>query len=136
MSKAAVEAEMLEKVKAVEEQNQKVQGLKQQLATVASRQIALERHKKRCTITLQEIEALPEDRPVFRTYGRVFVKTTVDKIKDENKKTIDVTTSEAERLSNEKQRLGDRVKVEEDQLQTQLQEYMNAMRYLQANQKD
>jgi len=127
---AAFQAEMIEKEKALLEQQAKLQQMKNTLQTVANRQVLIEREKKRAQITLAELSGLHASRSVYKAVGRVFVKSGVETLVADNKTREEQFVTEGERLSGEKMRLGAVVQKEEAHLQAQIGEFMNQMRML------
>lgn len=129
---AAAQAEMLEKEKAIVELQQKVQSMKQQVQNMANTQSALTREARRSEITLRELDKLTDDHKVYKSLGRMFVSITVPDMKAEQRGRVEKCTGEVQRLSEEKQKLGQFAEKEEEQLTLQVNDYVAAMKMLQA----
>lgn len=132
---AAAQAELMEKEKAIMEQQQKLQHLKSNLANMSNHQVALEREKRRSQITLTELSRLDAAHTVYKGIGRMFVVSSVTGLINDHSDREAKCGAETTRLSEEKKRLAGAIQKEEEQLQHTVSDFMGAVRMLQATQQ-
>jgi chaperonin cofactor prefoldin len=130
---AAVQAELMEKEKHILEQQNRVEALKSKLVALASHQKALDMERRRCVITQQELTTVPSDRPVYKSLGRVFVRSTVEKVNSDHETRREMCQGESAKISEETRRLGEKVQSEEQHLQQMVNEFMAQLRLMQAS---
>ena len=102
---AAQQAELIEKQKSLQEQEDKIRRLKHSLGNMQGQQMALEKQKKRCQITQTALTPLKEDHPVYKSIGRMFVRRTVPALMEEQKSQEQTSVTESSRLSVEIERI-------------------------------
>ena len=132
---AVAQAELQEKEKLIMEQQQKMEMLKNKVVQLASHQKALDMEKRRCAITRQELATVGADRPVYKSLGRVFIKTPAAKLADDHEKRQTMCTSESTRVSEENRKISAVVSQEEERMTQLVNDYMANQQLLQQAQQ-
>ena len=130
-SEAAVQAELMEKEKNVVEQQQRVEALKSTQSNLGGRMRALDQERRRCDITNAELASVPQDRPVYKSLGRVFVKSTVAVQQEDHEKKKQAYAAESSRLGDEHRKVTTRLQQEEEQLNKVFSDFMASMQIAQ-----
>lgn len=130
----AVQAELMEKEKAVMEHQQRLESLRDTVKVMANRQIALQRAKRRSEITVNELSRLSSGHVVYQGLGRAFVRAPVSRLVEINTEVIEHSDAEGQRLSQEKQRTSEILTQEEAMLRRAVEEYKNTVQMAQAMQ--
>ncbi|EAN83518.1 hypothetical protein C3747_89g745c [Trypanosoma cruzi] len=124
---ALVEAERMEREKALVEAQQRVNMLRETVRVMANRQVALMSNKRRLDISTNELTRLSADHCVYESVGRVFLRTPVNALIEKQTAQAESCEAEGTRLSNEKQRVTEQLKKEEAQLREAAETYVAEM---------
>jgi len=131
MSTALAQAELLEKEKTINDRQRKLQSFQTQAHLLAQRQTGLERDRRRCKITVAELNKYPDEHTVYQSLGRLFVKTHVPTLKAELGQTESRCEQEIAKIVGDKQRLKQHADSEEETLRREVAEFMAAAQQFQ-----
>ncbi|ESL10271.1 hypothetical protein TRSC58_01999 [Trypanosoma rangeli SC58] len=124
---ALVEAERMEKVKALAEAQQRINMLRETVRVMANRQVMLMGNKRRFDISTKELTRLPADHCVYESVGRVFLRTPVNTLIEKQTAQAESCEAEERRLSSEKRRVTEQLQKDEAQLREAAGAYMAEM---------
>ncbi|ORC90985.1 uncharacterized protein TM35_000074090 [Trypanosoma theileri] len=124
---ALVEAERMEREKALVEAQQRVDMLRETVRVMANRQMVLMGTKRRLEISTRELTKLKPDHSVYESIGRVFLRTPVNTLIAKQTEQAEKCEAEEKRLSGEKQRIAEQLQKDEVQLREAAQVYMAEM---------
>ncbi|KEG09345.1 hypothetical protein DQ04_05371000 [Trypanosoma grayi] len=124
---ALVEAERMEREKALMEAQQRVDRLRETVRVMANRQVTLVGTKRRLGISTRELTRLSADHCVYESVGRVFLRAPVNTLIAKQTEQSESCEAEERRLSNEKQRVAEQLQKEEAQLREAAQVYVAEM---------
>lgn len=137
MSSASVaaQAELMEREKAVLEQQQRVESIQSTIKKLSDRQVALKISGRRSDITMAELSRLQPNHSVYRGMGRAFVKQDVNAMVDFHQGSKEEGEAEGNRLANEKMRAADSLSREEVTLRKAVEELRAAYQVITAMQQ-
>ncbi|RNF12743.1 hypothetical protein TraAM80_00096 [Trypanosoma rangeli] len=132
---ALVEAERMERVKALSEAQQRVNMLRDTVRVMANRQVMLMGNKRRFDISTKELTRLSADHCVYESIGRVFLRTPVNALIEKQTAQAESCEAEERRLSSEKRRVTEQLQKDEAQLREAAEAYMAEMNSRQRQQQ-
>jgi len=120
----AVQQEIQEREKHLVEMEQGINQLRSQQQQLNSQGQMLEKEKKRCYITKQELSTLTNDHNVYRAIGRAFVRQPVETLMKEENQREAYCTTEIQTVEGRKKQLAETLKSQQLSMESQYKEYL------------